>query len=225
MTGDEVEETAKAVRATAETAGKAIDAGRDLGGFLARIFGGPLEQVSGMIEDSLRFRRLVRLERLAERYEQIRLERNIPGETNPIEMKIGIPLIAAASLEENDELQDMFARLLVNATDPNAKVKAQRAFVTILEDMGPLEAHLLERIYSAPTGAGAVPTAGLPDKYLDSSARGISPPEEISMALWNLVRLGCITPSATYGGGGSVGRVTLTELGRALIEACTVSNG
>jgi hypothetical protein len=225
MVGNEIEEAAKAIKATAETAGKAIDAGRDVGGFLSRIFGGPLEQVSGMLEDSLRYRRSVRLLRLASRYEEIRSELKLTGEPKPVDMKLGVPLISAASLEENDRLQDMFARLLVSATDPNAKIKAQLAFVTILEDLGPLEALLLDRIYSAPTEpAVALTTARLPDAYLNpGEGTDELPSPEVQLALWNLVRLGCIEPAGTWGGGSTVAAVTLTGLGRALVEVCTTN--
>ena len=50
----------------------------------------------------------------------------------------------------------------------------------------------------------------------DESAR---PSAVVELALWNLVRVGCIEPSGTYGGGSSVGAVTLTSFGRAFVEA------
>src|SRR5712664_1651930 len=53
MPAPEIEETAKATQEVAKTAGKAIDASRDLGGFFSRIFGGSLEQLVGIGEDHL----------------------------------------------------------------------------------------------------------------------------------------------------------------------------
>jgi hypothetical protein len=222
MAGNEIEETAKAVQATAQTAGKAIDATRELGGFFNRIFGGPLEEVSQRAVLELRFRREVRALRLARRYEEFRSEQNI-ADPHPVEMKFGVPLIEAATLEEDDKLQDMFARLLVTATNPNAAVKAQRSFVTILQDLGPLEALLLDRIYNAPTRPGTVLTAKLPDGYVSDETSEEMPPYEVQLALWNLVRLGCIEPGGTWGGGSTVSAATMTALGRALVEACTTN--
>jgi Abortive infection alpha len=216
MVGNEIEESAKAAQEVAKTVGKGLDLSRDLGRFFTRIFGGALDQVGGMIEDSLRFRRGVRLLRLEKRYEEIREELGIRSEPTPIEMNIGIPLLEAASLQENDEIQDLYARLLVNATDPSARVKAQRGFVTILQDLGPLEVLLLDRIYSA-AGGPSFGTADLPNALLRPEDVGRRvPTDEVALALWNLARLGCIEPA-----GSSVAVVTLTGLGRALVEACT----
>lgn len=58
---------AKAIEEVARSAGKAIDASRDLGGFLGKYIGGPVEQLSGLLEDRLRYSRWERQVRLAER--------------------------------------------------------------------------------------------------------------------------------------------------------------
>jgi len=222
MVGNEIEESAKAVKEVAKTGGKAIDATRELGGFFARIFGGSLDQVGGILEDTLRFRRGVRLLRLRRRFDEIRAELGLNAELMPVVMKIGVPLLQAASLEESDEIQDMYAQLLVNATDPSAKVRAQRSFVTILQDLGPLEVLLLDRLYNAP-GGPHVATPKLPNAYLGPNEdRNQLPPDEVQLALWNLVRLGCVEPqSESWAGGSSVSVVMLTPLGRKFVEACT----
>jgi hypothetical protein len=220
----EIEASAEAVKAVAETTGKAIDASRDLGGFLSRIIGGTLEELGGMLHDTVRFRREVRLLRFHQRFEQLRAEAGIASPIKPLELKAAIPLIQAASLEEDDELQDMFARLLVNGTDPESGIEARRTLVTILQDFGPLEARLLKALCDAPSGPLNVRTAGLPDRYLGGTEeeQKMVPPVNIEVALWNLVRLGCIEPVALWGGGTSVASVSVNALGHALMDACTV---
>jgi hypothetical protein len=177
-----------------------------------------------MGEDSLAFRRHVRQLRLAKRFEEIRKELGFDGPIDPIELKVGIPLIEAASLEDDDRLQDLYARLLATATNPDSKVKARRAFVSILRELGPLEVLLLDRIYSAPSGVGAVVrTGGLPDRYVQDADQSASHPSlEVELALWILARAGCIEPSVPYGGGTSIAAVTMTALGRALVEAAII---
>ncbi|TKW79804.1 MAG: DUF4393 domain-containing protein [Bradyrhizobium icense] len=214
----EIEETAKATQEVAKTTGKAIDAGRELGGFFARIFGGPLDQLAGIVEDQLTAYRRTRQLRLAKRYDEIRKELELKGEPKIIDLKFGLPLIAAASIEQDDDFQDLYARLLVNATNPDSKVSARRAFVSILQELGPLEVQLLDRIYFAPKDpdAGGVRTGKLPAEY--SSEPGV-PSSEVELALWNLVRVGCIEPAGTWGGGSTVSVVTLNALGTAFVEA------
>jgi hypothetical protein len=223
MVDNEIEETAKAVQETAKATGKVVDAGRELGGFAARIFGSTLEEAGEMIHDQIRFWRATRALRLARRYEEIRAEYQISGPIKPVDLNFGVPLLEAASLQENDQLQDIFARLLVNATNPESKVKARRAFVSILQDFGPLEALVLDRIYRAPQDGkaegGAVMTAKLPESYSSRGDENTLPNSEVQIALWNLARLGCVEPGGTWGGGSSVSVVTLTGLGRALVEA------
>lgn len=48
-------EEAKAVQEVAKTSSNAVDAGRELGEFVGKYIAGPLEQVSGIIEDKLKF--------------------------------------------------------------------------------------------------------------------------------------------------------------------------
>ena len=140
-------------------------------------------------------------------------------------MKIAIPLIQAALLEENDELQDIWARLLVNAADADSGVNVERALVTILQDFGPLEAQLLRVIHDAPPEKyphGAIETSGLPSAYVGPKEDPDLPPEPVQIGLWNLMRLGCIEPGGTWDSLVGVTRVRITALGRALVRACTL---
>jgi hypothetical protein len=221
MAVPEIEETAKATQEVARTTGKAIDAGRELGGFFAKIFGGPLEQLAGIGEDWLTAYRRTRQLRLAKRFMEIRNELGFEDETKTIELKFGLPLIAAASIENDDSLQDLYAQLLITATDPNSKVEAKRAFVSILQELGPLEVRLIHMIYSAPVDAdNVIRTAKLPDAYSSvTDDTNAQPSAEVGLALWNLVRVGCIEPGGTWGGGSSISVVTLTALGREFVKA------
>jgi hypothetical protein len=218
------DENAKA----AQEAGKAIQeiakTTRDFGRFVAKIVGGPLEQASGIAEDYLRYARWERQVRFQQRAEAFLLERGVENKIRPISMSVGIPLLQAASLEEDDDLQDLWARLLANGLDPNSGVEVKRAFVSILEDMGSLEARLLEAIAAAPPKfepdgyqSMDVCTVGLPARYASEDEQ---PPENVEVALWNLVRLGCVSPILTLSGL-NVRSVYLTSLGRLLLRACS----
>ena len=171
----DIEASAKAVEETAKTAGKAIDAASGLGRFVARIIGGALEEAGGMLTDNVRFRRAVRALRLEKRFEEIRAEMSIDAAVKPLNMNIALPLIEAASLQEDDELQDMFAHLLVNGTNPDSGTQVQRSYVSILQDLTPLSAKLLDMLCKVPHDPNpeknVVHTAGLPDRYISDTAR------------------------------------------------------
>ena len=232
MTGDnesaEIVETAKAVQETAKVTGKAIVAASAFGEFVARFVGGPLEQASGIVEDKLRYMRWERQLRYMGRVQELMKETGLSEPTRTVPMKVAIPLFQAASLEEDDDLQDIWARLLVNAANADSGVDVQRVFVSILEDFGQLEACVLQAIYDAPANfkAEGVRTAALPYAYEDapSDAERKLPAESVQLAIWNLVRLGCVAPVALWEGS-TIGEVHITRLGAKLIEACTLKSG
>ena len=73
---------------------------------------------------------------------------------------------------------------------------------------------------------GVVLTTGLPHAYLDPGSdlegEGGLPPEPVQVALWNLVRLGCIGSIGTMDSPVSIRHVEITTLGRVLVRACTL---
>src|SRR6266849_6281913 len=143
---------AKATEEIAKTAGKVVDASRELGGFIARYVSGSLEQAMGIFEDKLKYLRWERQLRLMECATQLLAERGLSEPTRPVPLQFAIPLLQGASLEENDELQDRWVALLVNAADAATHVEVRRAFVSMLEDLTPLDALVLDKIYAVNLG-------------------------------------------------------------------------
>lgn len=216
----------KAVTEVAKTTGKALDAVQGLGEFVARFIGGPLEQASGIAEDRLKYSRWERQIRMMKRADEFMKEQGLEMPSRPVPMKVAIPLFQAAFLEEDNDLQDMWARLLVNAGDAESGADVTRAFVDILESFGPLDAQVLQAIYDAPTDVcpgGIVTTTGLPDAYHDLVEGEVpAPSEPVQLALWNLRRLGCIDSAGTWDSIAGIDRVKITVLGETLIRACTL---
>lgn len=226
IVSDPTSESAKAMQEVAKATGKAIDALDDLGGFVAKFLGAPLMQASGIVADKLKYMRWERQIRLIDRVNAIMKERALNAPTRPVPMSVAIPLFQAASMEESDELQDNWARLLVNAADVNSGVLVSRAFVSILSDFGPMEARVLNALFHAPMDKyrdGEIATGGLPDSYImpKQGEAPPPPPEPVSLALWNLIRLGCASSGTNWDGGTSVNYVRITDLGAALFRACT----
>lgn len=133
---DEVaKEVAKATGEVAKASGKAIDASREAGGFLARFIQGPLEQVSGIIEDQLKYFRWKRGHRLLDRANQFLKDRGLTGPTRTVPLKIAVEIMREGSQEENDELQDRWAQLLVNAADADSGVDVRPMYLGTLKDL------------------------------------------------------------------------------------------
>jgi hypothetical protein len=220
---DAAAESAKAVQEVAKTTGKALDAARGVGAFFAKIVGGPLEQTAGLLEDRLAHMRAERQMRFMAKTEQLIRELGIEHHTRPVPLKIALPILQAATIEDNDDLQDMWAHLLANATNPASAAEVTVSMVTILKDFGTLEASILNAVYNAPDPikAEGVPTLGLPRAYIDqpSDVEQSLPDVKTQFAVWNLIRLGCLAARLTWDGP-HIGRVNITTLGTTLIEAC-----
>jgi hypothetical protein len=223
-----VKETAIAVQEAAKTTSNALDAGRELGGFVARFISGPLEQGFGIIEDKLRFTRWERQQRLIHRAEQFMHEQGIGSPDNPIPLKNAVPLLEYATLEEDDNLQDMWARLIVNGVNEASGINMERSFIEILAQISPIEAQILNTIYAIPfeeANHSGIVTGELPENAAlaeETPRHGLSEPsDEVKLALANLVRIGCITFPTTWGGVEIYTSVNPTFIGKMFVEACS----
>ncbi|MGM0983283.1 MAG: Abi-alpha family protein [Pseudomonadota bacterium] len=227
---NEIIETAKATQEVAKATGKAIDASSRFGEFMSRFIAGPLEQGAGIFEDKLRYMRWERQVRLMKKAEAFMQELSITGDLRPIPMKHAIPLFQAASLEDDDYLQDLWVKLLVNASAPNSSVVLRRAHIDILERLSAVEAQILQRIYAhseEELDRQAVLTYKLPDvaeieiEELKNKSHSLQPTSEVKLALANLSRLGCVGLPTAWDGGEIFTAVYPTIMGRSLFEACS----
>lgn len=227
---DPVSETAKAVTEIAKTTGKVIDAGERFGGFISRYIAGSIEQGMGIFEDKLKYMRWERQIRLMQRAEQLLKEIGLNRPTRAIPLKLAIPLFEAASLEDDDYLQDLWARLLVNAANAECHISLQRVYIEILEQITPLEANILQKIYLLPYEEmhhNGVEIANLPYGATAGKNDGKvmelpEPSDEVKLALANLSRLGCLTIQRSLGGGEIYKLANPTLLGKSFVAACTL---
>jgi hypothetical protein len=231
---DPLTETAKAVQEAAKVAGKGIDASRQLGGFASRFIAGPMEQVSGMLVDHLKFTRWERQTRLISRAEEIAAKAGVATPYRLIPLNVAAPLMLEGSLEEDDELQDRYARILVNAVDSRSNIEIRRMHGDILSQLGPLEIKILDALYhrrNDPNTDSGVLGAFLPDR-VESGPRYPKkrngpvplPQEHTQVALLNLIRMGCIiSTSPDFSTWGTCKSVAITPLGLNFVHACTTS--
>jgi hypothetical protein len=227
----EVEETAKAAQEIAKTAGKVVEAGQKFGAFISRYIHGSLEQGIGIFEDKLKYMRWERQVRLMQRANELIKSFGSSAPSRPIPIKLAVPLLQAASMEDDDYLQDMWAKLLINSADANSDTELKRMYIDILERLTPFEAQILEKIYQLPFDQiqhNGVRTDGLPSTVEAGHDRNPNrkdwqePSENVRIALISLAHLGCITPTRTWGGGEVFSSVNPTLLGKHFIEACTL---
>jgi hypothetical protein len=141
-----MEEKAKAVQEVAKTTGKFIEAAEKAGGFVSKVVGGASTQLGGILEDWTRYFRYANLLKIADKVEAIHAGRRIEGKSIPIPLKTAIPMLEAASLEDNDTLQEVWARLIVNGMDPTFQESTHPGYVEVITQLSSDEAIILSEL-------------------------------------------------------------------------------
>ncbi|MDP4210964.1 MAG: Abi-alpha family protein [Bacteroidota bacterium] len=122
----------------------AVEKGFDLiKDFLGKIIGPPIEEVGLLLADNIRIFRFRNQINLLKKAEKIAKEKKI--DIKKVSLKILVPLLENASLEENDDLQDRWANLLVNYIDSRQNLRST-VFPYILGQLSSEEANALDFI-------------------------------------------------------------------------------
>lgn len=221
-----IKATAESVTEVAKTAQKTLETTNKLGGFIAKFISSPLEQVSGIVTDKLRFYRWENQLKLMENAEKLLKERGNPDRL--ISLKLAVPLLENASMEDEASLQKLWANLLVNFSIQSSRVDHSLSFIDLLKSIGPLEAKILKEVYSIPFDPHrGIVTRNLPEtvyrltKEEKPQETDFILTEEIEFALNNLDRLGCINLAGTWGGGRTPNQINQTLYGKKFFEACS----
>ncbi len=234
---NEIIEMSKATQEVAKTASKAIEVAEKFGTFISKYIGCPLEQAVGIFEDKLRYIRWERQERLFLRAQEFMTQEGIVQPSRPIPLKFALPLFSAASIEEDNDLQDVWAKLLVNFTNETSNIEPSRMYIDLLERLSSLEIWIISKIYLNNYDEilhNGVATRELPNNVIITppnpstavlEAMNIEPSVGVKIALANLDRLGLISVSRTLGGGQHFGSLNPTFLGNLFYEACTLPSG
>lgn len=183
---------ASTVREVAKAVGKALD--------IVRALGAPLEPFGGIVRDwgnELRYKNLCRI---ADRMNERIAQRKLAGKTIPIPNGFVLPLLDAASLECEDEVLDLWAALIVNASDPEKRFVLKKVYIDILRGLQSGDVLVLKALTSAPIPA---PQEMSPQDYCNAEnlaqLTGL-PLDDVQVSLQTLGRFACIidTRSQTF---------------------------
>jgi Abortive infection alpha len=132
-----------AITSVAKTATTALETAQQMGAFISRFVSVPLEQAMGLFADKLAYHRWENQVRLQMRAEEFVRAVGWNGPDKAIPLKLAVPLLSASTLEDDPVLQDMWARLLVNASCSQSGIELQRSYIDVLESMSPTDAQIL----------------------------------------------------------------------------------
>ncbi len=145
-----VVEVAKGVQEASKFGGKLTDAVSNVGAFLNRLVGSPLEDMVGMaIGDPIKAARVLALDWYSRRVQEILQRRNASDKTKPVSPSVLGPILDAAQDETREELRELWATLLANAMDPSRDQSFRLEFIDTLRRMNPLDALILKKLKEA----------------------------------------------------------------------------
>lgn len=234
---DEIVETAKATQEVAKATVKGLEVSEKVGGFFAKVLGEPIETATGILGDKLKFMRWERQVRLVDRVHQINHDRGIEGKEIPVSPKLAIPIIENASLEENDLLQDLWAKLMSSAQGKESSNAVRSAFIDIIKQLEVIDVQILNGMFGGYVNAVGKDSIhnGTPRRISFLKANIINA-EKISESVYedaidNLMRVRCVCSEVKVLSGFNMGgesatvdkgydSLCLTSLGVRFVIAC-----
>jgi hypothetical protein len=189
----------KQAKDIAEAANVGVDAVAKLGTFVDNVFGNAIKNGLGLIGDKLAYYRLERAMELQHKVEQ-RLKAKGINAKRYVPVSFGLPILEKATVEENDDLQKLWANLLTNALDPKYTGNITRNFVSILSDIEPSDARILDLVVKEYLGLTDEQKAQALFELAKISAHTGVPLAECENSVRNLMRLGLFKPGTVQGG-------------------------
>jgi len=117
--------------------------------FLKAVLGEPANALGGLIGDWINQRRHANLINITVEAKRRLAKAGVSPKEVPL--KIIHPAIEAASLEDEPDLQNLWANLLANAADPTSTLNISAIFPDILRQLSRVEARYLDRLYTSTT--------------------------------------------------------------------------
>ena len=182
--------------------------------------------VGELLRDEIHLLRWKNAHRILDRAERYLKKRCAQGKKT-LPLGLAIRFMENSSIEDDPILQDLWARLLANAADPDNEYEISKTHIALLSEMNSLDARVLE--YFGTQGwlqlkEVAETTGNSPLDCNEVSRQLGFPPLEVGLAIGNLWRLGCLIQEPTWksGIGPSVApnsSFRLSPLGNSLLSA------
>jgi hypothetical protein len=163
-----------------------VKAVSDGAGYFTSILGDiPQDLIGYLVGDRLKAKRIERIAVLWQKTRERLRDRAVDPE--PPSLKYAIPILEAAADDENEELQDLWSRLLAAAMDPNRRDAMRQSFIATVKQMDPMDALVLKAIHEI----GQLPWE--PNRREGVMRKLESPIEEVIVSFAHLNRLDCIS--------------------------------
>lgn len=157
-----------------------------------RIFGETMNQFAGGLADWATYWRHKNFLAIADKVETLHAARKLAGKPIPLPVQFALPILDAASLETEEDVQDLWAGLIANAGDPSKAYKPKKVFLETLRGMQGLDALILKTLADDALLekhsliSGSLLNAGVLATEIGADLL------EVQISLQSLARLGCV---------------------------------
>lgn len=188
--------TANQAKEIAETTNTSVENVHKLAAFLDSLFGNVISNSFGLLGDKLAYYRFEGAIKYHEAVDEKLRKRGVDKRYVPV--SFGLPIIEKAIVEESPILQDKWANLLANARDATYDKPLRRNFSTMLADLEPVDAKILDILVREYLEMPSDRDSLLFIK--DNLVKGYKlPAHVVENSVRNLMRLGLIKPGVVTG--------------------------
>lgn len=188
----------KAEQAKWEAVKKGLELTEEAGRFIGKVVGPAAEAVGGILGDQCRYWRTTNVNRLAAKMAANAAERQIDLEVaKALPFGDAVRVLDAATMEDDENVLNLWAKLLVGAMDPSGNIVIKKPYIDLLRSFGAPEAVLMEfmwRCYSRLEKARMIEMREVEAELLQTREAGWGkfPRSDQQTAIQNLVRLRCV---------------------------------
>ena len=178
---------------------------KPVGDFLSKVIGPPAETLGGLLGDQMKSWRASNLDRIARKWDRVREERGISeAVVKVLPFGEAYRAIEAVSVEENENVQELWARLIASATDNSRSVSVKKVFIDLLKSLGNIDAVVLEILFDSSSNLPVIATTNEDElrvqdfiKRTEKKLKNVSKQEAVT-AVENLIRLRIISIVIPY---------------------------
>lgn len=192
---DIVTEPSKAIREVAKTTSKALDLVRDAG----KVFGEAAQELSEALTLRMKYYKFLNANSIAQKVEKLRAEHGIAEEAvKYLPFGTSLKVLEASSMEEDDDVQDIWARLIFNATNQEIGLDIKKVYIEIIQSLSSSEVIFLDFIWECESKAYFKTNKEVDafNKEMNAAAelkwRAIEY-EQRQISIQNLIRLRCLS--------------------------------
>lgn len=149
-TRDIVTEPSKAIQEVAKTTSKSLDLIRDVG----KVFGDAARELAETVSHRMAYYKFLNANSISQKVEKMRIEQQIlPEAIKFLPFGMSLKLLEASSMEEDEEVQDVWARLIFNATNNELNMNVNKIHIDLIKSLSSSEVILLDLLWECERNA------------------------------------------------------------------------